>query len=144
MDRTRIKILVVDDERGLAAGIQEALQREGYTVDAAHDAASALQLAQQHLYNLILSDIRMPGLSGLDLLKQIRERSRDTLFLLMITASIYVLVRWARADEGPWAQVRIASVGAILPPVPAIFDPIPIARVGERWRRRREQGRERA
>jgi hypothetical protein len=38
----------------------------------------------------------------------------DTLFLLMITASIYTLSRWAREDEGPWAQVRIASIGAIL------------------------------
>jgi hypothetical protein len=38
----------------------------------------------------------------------------DTLFLLMITASIYTLTRWANADEGPWAQVRIGSLGAIL------------------------------
>ncbi|MBZ0236181.1 MAG: hypothetical protein K8M05_27895, partial [Deltaproteobacteria bacterium] len=38
----------------------------------------------------------------------------DTLFLCMITASLYVLTQWARADEGPWAQVRIASLGAIL------------------------------
>ncbi len=38
----------------------------------------------------------------------------DTMFLFMITASIYALTRWARADEGPWAQVRIACAGAIL------------------------------
>ncbi len=38
----------------------------------------------------------------------------DTLFLLMITASLFVLTQWARADEGPWAQVRIVALGAIL------------------------------
>ncbi len=38
----------------------------------------------------------------------------DTLFLLMVTTSVYALTRWARADEGPWAQVRIAAIGAIL------------------------------
>jgi len=83
MDRNRIKILVVDDERGLCAGIQEALRREGYGVDAAQDAPGALRLAEEQLYNLVLSDIRMPGMSGLDLLKKVKERSRDTLFLLM-------------------------------------------------------------
>jgi DNA-binding NtrC family response regulator len=83
MDRSRIKILVVDDERGLCAGIQEALRREGYVVDAASDAAAALRLVGEHLYNLVLSDIRMPGLSGLDLLRKVKERSRDTVFLLM-------------------------------------------------------------
>ena len=36
MDKSRINILVVDDERGLCAGVQEALQREGYAVDAAN------------------------------------------------------------------------------------------------------------
>ena len=39
MDKSKIKILVVDDEQGLCAGIQEALRREGYLVDAATDAA---------------------------------------------------------------------------------------------------------
>jgi DNA-binding NtrC family response regulator len=83
MDRAKIKILVVDDEQGLCAGIQEALRREGYLVDASTDAHAALKLAQERLYNLIISDIKMPGLSGLDLLTQVRAHHRDTLFILM-------------------------------------------------------------
>jgi len=83
MDRAKIKILVVDDEQGLCAGIQEALRREGYVVDASTDAPAALKLAQERLYNLIISDFRMPGLSGLDLLTQVRAHHRDTLFILM-------------------------------------------------------------
>ena len=83
MNKAKIKILVVDDEQGLCAGIQEALRREGYVVDAATDATTGLRLAQQHLYNLVISDIKMPGLSGMELLAQVRAHNRDTLFILM-------------------------------------------------------------
>src|ERR1035437_10242236 len=83
MDKTRVKILVVDDERGLCAGIQEALKREGYIVDAANDAPAALKMISERLYNLVLTDMKMPGMSGLQLLKEAKEKSRDTLFILM-------------------------------------------------------------
>ncbi|MHB1308339.1 MAG: sigma-54-dependent transcriptional regulator [Limisphaerales bacterium] len=83
MDKSKIRILVVDDERGLCLGLQEVLQREGYSVDAANDATAALQLAQERLYNLVLTDLRMPGLDGMELLRQIRARSPDTLLILM-------------------------------------------------------------
>ena len=83
MDRSKINILVVDDERGLCAGVQEALRREGYVVDAANDARQALELLGRRLYNLVLSDVRMPEMSGLQLLKEARQKSRDTLFILM-------------------------------------------------------------
>jgi DNA-binding NtrC family response regulator len=77
----------VDDEPGLCAGLQEGLRREGYIVDAANDASAALKLASQSLYNLVISDVKMPGTSGLELLGQIRERSRETLFILMTAFS---------------------------------------------------------
>ena len=83
MDKSRIKILVVDDERGLCAGIQEALQREGYEVDAATAAPTALKMIGERLYNLVLTDMKMPELSGLQLLKEARLKSRDTQFILM-------------------------------------------------------------
>src|SRR3974390_595610 len=83
MDKSKVKILVVDDEQGLCAGIQEALRREGYIVEATTEAGTALKLAGDHLYNLIISDIKMPGLSGLELLTQVRAMHRDTLFILM-------------------------------------------------------------
>jgi DNA-binding NtrC family response regulator len=83
VDRAKIKILVVDDEHGLCAGIQEALRREGYVVDASTDAPAALKLARERLYNLVISDMKMPGLTGLELLTQVRAHHRDTLFILM-------------------------------------------------------------
>jgi DNA-binding NtrC family response regulator len=83
MDKSRVRILVVDDERGLCAGIQEALKREGYTVDAVTDAGSAVQLTDARLYNLIITDYRMPQMNGLELLHKVKEKSRDTLFIVM-------------------------------------------------------------
>jgi DNA-binding NtrC family response regulator len=83
VDRSKIKILVVDDEQGLCAGIQEALRREGYLVDATTEPATAAKLAHERLYNLIISDLKMPGLGGLELMAQVRAHNRDTLFILM-------------------------------------------------------------
>jgi len=87
LEKSKVRILVVDDEHGLCAGIQEALQREGYIVEATTEASTALKLAQDRLYNLIISDIKMPGLSGLDLLDKVRAHHRDTLFILMTAYS---------------------------------------------------------
>ena len=87
MDNLKVKILVVDDEQGLCAGLQEGLRREGYIVDAANDAAAAVKLASQNLYNVVISDVKMPGQSGIELLAQIHERSHETLFILMTAFS---------------------------------------------------------
>ncbi|OHE80727.1 MAG: transcriptional regulator [Verrucomicrobia bacterium RIFCSPLOWO2_12_FULL_64_8] len=83
MDKSKINILVVDDERALCAGVQEALGREGYTVDSANDAATALQRLEARLYNLVITDVKMPAMSGLQLLKEGRAKRPDTLFILM-------------------------------------------------------------
>jgi len=87
LDNSKIRILVVDDEPGLCAGLREGLQREGYVVDAVNDTAAALRLVDQKLYNLVISDVKMPGPGGLELLAQIRDRNRDTLFILMTAFS---------------------------------------------------------
>jgi len=83
VDKSKIKILIVDDEQGLCAGLREALQREGYTVDAETNPDDALRVASDSLYNLVVSDLKMPGLTGLELLTRVRERHPDTLFILM-------------------------------------------------------------
>jgi len=83
MDKSKINILVVDDERGLCAGIQEALRREGYAVAAANDAATALKLSGSRLFNLVITDVKMPGITGVELLKTFKEKYPDTVFILM-------------------------------------------------------------
>ncbi len=60
-----------------------ALKREGYVVDAANEAPTALQMIGERLYNLVITDVKMPEMSGLELLKEARQKSRDTQFILM-------------------------------------------------------------
>ena len=83
MDRSHINLLVVDDERGLCAGVQEALRREGYRVDAANDARRALEFLRTRVYHLVVTDVRMPEMSGLQLLQEARQRNPETQFILM-------------------------------------------------------------
>jgi len=84
MDRSKINILVgrrtTRPLRGRPGGRCGA---KAYVVDAANDARRALELLGGRLYNLVLTDVRMPGMSGLELLKEARQKSRDTLFILM-------------------------------------------------------------
>ncbi len=79
-----MKILVVDDERLLVKGIKFNLENEGYQVDAAYDGEEALSLASSNSYNLIILDIMMPKISGIDVCMRIREFS--TVPIIMLTA----------------------------------------------------------
>ena len=80
-----VNILVVDDEQSMRDFLKILLQKEGYGVEMANNADTALKKLQSDSFDLVISDIRMPGLSGLDLLGQIKE-DFDDLPVIMITA----------------------------------------------------------
>jgi EAL domain-containing protein (putative c-di-GMP-specific phosphodiesterase class I) len=81
----RPRILVADDEIELLRGYVRLLTRLGYAVDAASDGAAALAMIRAHDYDVVLSDIAMPGLDGVSLLKRIREHHAD-LPVILVTA----------------------------------------------------------
>ena len=74
MKREEQLILVVDDEEGLRDGLMKLLQDEGYGVVCAEDGEHALNVLRETRVDLILTDMRMPGMSGIDLLKKVCER----------------------------------------------------------------------
>ena len=80
-----IKILVVDDELSMREFLSILLEREGYDVRVAGSAEEALRLMESALFDLVLSDVNMPGLSGINLLARIKEKSPETA-VLMLTA----------------------------------------------------------
>ncbi len=80
------RILVVDDDTYVRSATEEILIRKGYNVDTASDAGNALRKLEDADYDLLLSDIKMPGMSGLELLEQVRNRWTDLTVILM-TAS---------------------------------------------------------
>jgi len=79
-----MNILVVDDEKLLVKGIKFNLENEGYTVDAAYDGLEAVELARGGIYDLIILDVMMPELDGLEACMRIREFS--TIPIIMLTA----------------------------------------------------------
>ncbi len=79
------KILIVDDELSMREFLGILLNREGYQTDLAESAEAAIRLMESSSYDLILSDVNMPGLDGLALLKKVKDLSPDTA-VLVITA----------------------------------------------------------
>jgi two-component system, NtrC family, response regulator HydG len=75
---SKVKILVVDDEATARNGLAKLLEQEGYQVDTAADGVEALASIADNAPALIISDLKMPNMDGMELLKQLRERGIDT------------------------------------------------------------------
>jgi DNA-binding response OmpR family regulator len=80
-----VRVLVVEDEKRLAAALQRGLTAEGFTVDVAHDGNQGLWLALEHSYDVVVLDIMLPGLNGYRVCARLRSAGSDTP-ILMLTA----------------------------------------------------------
>lgn len=80
-----VRILVVDDEEIARQNLMHVLGREGWQVDCAADGGQAMALLDANPYQLVLTDLRMPGMDGLALLHSIKERN-STIEVIVITA----------------------------------------------------------
>ena len=78
------RILVVDDEKVMVKGIRFNLENEGYTVDVGYNGRQAVELARANEYDLIILDLMMPELDGLQACMEIRAFS--TVPIIMLTA----------------------------------------------------------
>ena len=76
------KILVVDDEKLLVKGMKFNLENEGYQVECAYDGASAVELARDGRFDLIILDVMMPEVDGLEACMRIREFSNVPIIML--------------------------------------------------------------
>lgn len=77
-----MKILVVDDEKLLVKGIKFNLENDGYQVECAYDGASAVELARTGSFDLIILDLMMPEIDGLECCMKIREFSNVPIIML--------------------------------------------------------------
>lgn len=76
------RILLVDDEPAIIKGLKFALETDGYEIDSAADGEEALQKALENEYDLILLDVMLPGMSGIEVCQAIREKSDVPIIML--------------------------------------------------------------
>ena len=84
-EANKYRVLIVDDEESMRDFLSIMLHREGYQVDTAVDGAQAVVHLRDHNYDLVISDIKMPRMTGLELLTHIKDRTPETV-VLMVTA----------------------------------------------------------
>jgi len=78
-----LRILIIDDELAIRQVLAAELRREDYTVDDVGDGETALEYLLTDEIDIAICDVRMPGISGVDVLRKVREAGIDTSFLLM-------------------------------------------------------------
>jgi DNA-binding NtrC family response regulator len=78
-------LLLVEDKTELRAMLRKALERAGYTVDEAPDGAAAIQKVRARRYLLVVTDLKMPGASGIDVLRETKQAD-STIPVLLLTA----------------------------------------------------------
>ncbi len=116
-----MRILIVDDEAKLRTEVRYILEEEGYAVDEAAEGHEALSRIRNVSYSVVLLDIRMPGLSGIDLIERIRDINTE-LPIIMISAyanieNIVGSVKNGAIDfiEKPYREERLLfSISSIL------------------------------
>ncbi|RMH85631.1 MAG: sigma-54-dependent Fis family transcriptional regulator [Calditrichaeota bacterium] len=77
------RVMVVDDEENIREVLSSYLDSLGYEVVTANDGQDALEKFEPGTYDLVISDLLMPNIDGLELLKRVREKDRDVIFLMI-------------------------------------------------------------
>ncbi len=102
MDHFGKRILVIEDDGEMRDLLKDFLKREGYEVDSVDNGSEAFRELARQVFDLIITDVRMPGLSGLDILPGIRK--------LQPLASVIVITAFGSDDVCRRALERGASV----------------------------------
>jgi CheY-like chemotaxis protein len=111
------RILVIDDEPVVRSLLVEILERAGHDVVSAADAAAGLAQLEAYSFDVVVSDVVMPGLSGVELLRELRGRRADVPVLLITGAGMQATFSGAdRVLAKPFAHAELTqAVEAALP-----------------------------
>jgi len=93
------RILVVDDDKRIAASVRRSLTYDGYEVDVVHDGASAIDAVRSQPPDVIVLDLMLPGIDGLEVCRRLRAAG-DDIAVLMLTAKSTVPDRVTGLDAG--------------------------------------------
>lgn len=82
-----MRILIVEDETDLCDSIAEGLQIDGYAVDKSYDGAQAYELITTETYDLVVLDLNLPGMDGIDVLAKVRNQNKNIKILILSARS---------------------------------------------------------
>lgn len=123
------KILIVDDEENSRIGLGQLLQREGYEVVDVASGSEALDHLHRERFHLVISDLNMPGMDGLVLLREVQRRHPQTA-VIMVTAygevESYLEAMNLGAYEYLHKPVRLDELRTIMHKLLAKGDPAPL------------------
>lgn len=94
-----MRLLILEDDEALARAIDKGMRRQGYAVDVAFDGEEGLELLQINQYDLLILDLNLPSMDGLEITRRIRS-SQPGLLILMLTARTRLKDRVAGLDLG--------------------------------------------
>src|SRR5450432_4684137 len=97
--REKVHILVVDDEKSICELLEITFRKEGHRVEIAHNVGEARRKLESSLFDIVISDVQMPGATGVELLRFVREIAPDSYFVL-ITGVPTLETAIAAANEG--------------------------------------------
>ena len=100
-----LKILIVDDHPGMRVTLVDILEDEGFSVDAAESGEIAIELCQKNKYDIILMDVRMPGIDGVETFRKIKNFAEFTRVIMMSAYTVEELRREA-LNEGAVAFLQ--------------------------------------
>ena len=87
MNAKSAKLLVVDDERSMVGFLDVLLTGEGYNVTTARNGKQALQLIEKNHYDLVLSDMKLGDINGIEVIKAAKEKNPETIVIMISTYS---------------------------------------------------------
>lgn len=127
------RVLVIDDEEGMRITLAASLELEGYEVVEARDGIQALELVRQQEFTLVISDIRMPGLNGVETFRELKRIQPELTVVLMTAFALEKLIEEAIAEgvytviHKPFSMDHLARIVARAVDSPAVLvvDDIP-------------------
>ena len=126
-DREKFRILVVDDELIVRDSLKEWLKEEGFTVDAAESGPDALEMLNEKQYHLMLTDIKMPGMDGVEVLKKAKEAFPDlTVVMMTAYATVETAVEAMKIGALDYL-VKPFDLDALIPMTLTIYEDLEVA-----------------
>ncbi|HHT9123599.1 MAG TPA: response regulator, partial [Candidatus Wunengus sp. YC63] len=77
------KVLIVDDEKLMRISLESQLKKEGYNVKSVDNAIDGLKMVKSEEYDIVVTDLRLSGMSGMDFLKEIKKHNQEIIVVIM-------------------------------------------------------------